>query len=184
MDYIFLTGLIGAIILVVGAAWPESKKIKDPKHSVKNWLLGLGVIPMLLYSIFGYMQGGPIFFIFLQALIAVASVLMMLNTDDRLDMAVISICGLGLIIWSLYLFEGFNTIFFILGLAGIGLGYTFKMGTLRRSISLMFGGALIAFFSYLEANWIFFWLNVFFALFSTYYVILPFLKAPRKPRPS
>jgi hypothetical protein len=171
MDYIFFTGLTGAIILVLGAAWPESKKITHPTHSVKNWLLGLGVIPMRLYSIFGYMQGGPIFFIFLQVLVAIASVLMMLNTDDRFDFAVITICGLGLIIWSLFLFEGLNTIFFILGLAGIGLGYSFKMGTLRRSIALMLGGALIAFFSYLEANWIFFWLNTFFCLFSAYYVL-------------
>ena len=171
MDFIFFTGLIGSIILVLGAAWPESKKITHPTHSVKNWLLGLGVVPMLLYSIFGYMQGGPIFFIFLQALIAVASILMMLNTDDRLDMAVISVCGTALIIWSLYLFEGYNTIFFILGLAGIGLGYTFKMGTLRRSLALMLGSGLIAFFSYIEASWIFFWLNVFFSLFSAYYFI-------------
>jgi len=171
MDYIFLTGLAGSVVLVLGAAWPESKKIKHPTQSVKNWLLALGGIPMLLYSIFGYMQGGPVFFIFLQVLIAIASILMMLNTDDRLDMAIISICGLGLIVWSLYLFEGYNTIFFILGLAGIALGYTFKMGTLRRSVALMLGSGLIALFSYIEANWIFFWLNVFFALFSAYYVI-------------
>lgn len=184
MDYIFLTGLLGSIILVLGAAWPESKKIKNPLKSVKNWLLGSGGVVMLLYAVFGYMQGGAIFFIFLQVLIVIASILMMLNTDDRFDMAVIGISGLGLVVWSLYLFEGYNTIFFILGLAGIGLGYTFKMGTMRRSMALMLGSGLIAFFSYLEASWIFFWLNTFFCLFSAYYVILPFLSAPRKPRPS
>jgi len=35
---------------------------------------------------------------------------------------------------------------------------------------LALGGALIALFSYFEVNWIFFWLNVFFAIFSGYYV--------------
>jgi hypothetical protein len=44
------------------------------------------------------------------------------------------------------------------------------MGTIRRVLALTLGSALIAIFSYIEASWIFFWLNVFFALFSAYYV--------------
>ncbi|MCI0472463.1 MAG: hypothetical protein L0Y76_02650, partial [Ignavibacteria bacterium] len=94
-----------------------------------------------------------------------------LNTDDRIDTVVISVSGLVFIIWSLYLFEGYNTIFFIIGLSGIGLGYTFDMGTIRRPLALTLGSALIAIFSYIEASWIFFWLNVFFALFSSYYLL-------------
>ena len=96
---------------------------------------------------------------------------MMLDISDRIDTAIISIAGLILIAWSLTLFEGYNTIFFIVGLSGIGLGYAFEMGTLRRGIALTLGSALIALFSYIEASWIFFWLNVFFALFSGYYVL-------------
>jgi len=170
MNYIFLTGLIGSLVLVTGAAWPEIKDIKHPTKSLKNWLLAIGGFIMLLYSIFGYQQGGPIFFVILECLVAIASILMMLNTPDKVDTPILTIASLGFIIWSLFLFEGYNTVFFILGLCGVGLGYAFQMGSLRRSIALTLGSALIALFSYFEASWIFFWLNQFFAIFSAYYV--------------
>ena len=170
MDYIFWTGLVGSLILVTGAAWPEAKDVKHPAKSLKNWLFAIGGFIMLLYAFFGYQQGGPIFFMILEILVAIASILMMLNTPDKIDTPIIAISGLGLIIWSLYLFENYGTVIFILGLCGIGLGYAFQMGTLRRSIALTLGSILIALFSYIEASWIFFWLNVFFAIFSAYYV--------------
>jgi len=170
MDYIFLTGLAGSLVLVTGAAWPEQKG-KKAIHSVKNWLLGLGAVVMCTYATLGYLAGGPIFFIFLQAFVIIASILMMMETSDILDTAVLTISGLAFIVWSLFLFEGYNTVFFILGLTGIGLGYAFEMGTIRRSLALTAGSALIALFSYIEASWIFFWLNVFFAIFSGYYLI-------------
>ncbi|MBI5753704.1 hypothetical protein HZA40_00990 [Candidatus Peregrinibacteria bacterium] len=171
MDIIFLTGLIGSLILVSGAAWPNVGEAKHPVKSMKNWLFAIGGLVMLLYSFLGYQQGGPIFFVFLEVLVTLASLMMMLNLDDRIDAVVISIGSLGLIIWSLYLFQGYNTVIFILGLAGIGFGYAFNNGTLRRDVALTLGSILIAVFSYLEASWVFFWLNVFFALFSGYYLI-------------
>jgi hypothetical protein len=171
MDSIFLTGLIGSLILVSGAAWPEGKDVTHPVKSLKNWLFAIGGLTMLLYAIFGYLAGGgPIFFVMLEILVVIASLFMMLNIPDKIDTPIISLIGIGLIIWSLTLFEGYNTVFFILGLSGIGLGYAFTMGTLRRSIALTLGSILIALFSYIEASWIFFWLNVFFAIFSAYYV--------------
>lgn len=170
MDYIFLAGLVGSLVLVTGAGWPETKDVTHPTKSLKNWFFAIGGFIMLLYAIFSYQQGGPIFFVILEILVAISSVLMMLNTPDKIDTPIIVVSGLGLIIWSLYLFEGYNTVFFILGLCGIGLGYAFQMGTLRRSVALTLGSILIALFSYIEASWIFFWLNVFFAIFSGYYV--------------
>lgn len=170
MDYIFIIGLIGSLILVMGSAWPESKNTKHPTKSLKNWFFAIGGFIMLLYAIFNYQQGGPIFFAILQTFIVITSILMMLNTPDKIDTPIITMSGLGLIIWSFYLFEGYNTVFFILGLCGIGLGYAFQMGTLRQNIALTLGSALIALFSYIEASWIFFWLNVFFAIFSAYYL--------------
>lgn len=170
MTTTFLIGLIGSLILVTGAAWPESKDVTHPMKSIKNWLFALGGLAMLIYAILGYTEGGAIFFVILEILVVIASFLMMLNTDDKIDTAVISISGLGLIVWSLYLFEGYNTIIFILGLAGLGLGYAFDMGTIRRGVALTLGSILVALFSYIEASWIFFWLNVFFALFSGYYL--------------
>lgn len=171
MDINFLIGLIGSLVLVTGAAWPKNESAAHPAKSIKNWLFAVGGLLMLAYAILGYMSGGPVFFVFLEVLVVVACFLMMLNTPDSFDTPVISIVGLGFIVWSLSLFEGYNTVFFILGLTGIGLGYAFQMGTLRRDVALTAGSALIALFSYVEQSWIFFWLNVFFALFSGYYLI-------------
>lgn len=180
MNYIFLTGLIGSIILVLGSAWPESKSTTHPVKSFKNWCFTFGGAVMLFYSIFNYQQGGPIFFAILQIFALIASLLMMLNTPDKVDTPILTISGLGLIIWSLYLFEGYNTVFFIIGLSGIGLGYAFQTGTLRRSIALTLGSALIALFSYIEASWVFFWLNIFFAGFSAYYVYKGYARSVAK----
>lgn len=170
-DYIFLTGLMGSLALVTGAAWPEGKKTEHPIKSIKNWLFAIGGLTMLLYAIMGYMVGGVIFFVFLQIFLVLASVLMMLNAGDKIAIIAMSVCGSGFLFSSLYLFEGYNTIFFIIGLTGIGLGYTLKTGTVYRSLALTLGSALIALFSYFEANWIFFWLNLFFAIFSGYYLL-------------
>lgn len=175
-DYIFMTGAIGSLILVTGAAWPEIRAVNHPARSAKNWLFATGGALMLLYAIFGYLQGGPIFFMILEILVVIASILMMLNTSDKIDTPIISITGLGLIIWSLYLLEGYNTVFFILGLCGIGLGYAFKMATFRRNFALTLGSAMIALFSYFEKSWIFFYLNIFFAIFSLYYLIKGILR--------
>lgn len=162
--------LLWSLILVTGAARPvETTKI--PYKSIKNWLFGVGGLIMLLYAILGYLNGGPVFFIFLEVLVAISSILMMLNTNDRFDTTILSISGIVLIVWSLTLFEWYSTILFILGLIGLGLGYAFKMNTLRRDLALMIGSLFVAVFSYIEASRVFFWLNIFFALFSLYYTI-------------
>jgi len=168
MDPTFLIGLTGALILVAGAAYPE-RHVTHPAKSLKNWLFAIGGLCMLVYSTLNYIAGGPIFFIFLQALVNVASIFMMLNVPDTIDTPLIGLTGLGMIAWSLYLFEGYITVFFIIGLSGIGMGYAMEGGTFRRDAALTLGSALIALFSYLTASWIFFWLNIFFAIFSGYY---------------
>jgi hypothetical protein len=170
MNSIFLTGVLGSFLLVLGAAWPTTRAGKKPYQSIKNWLFAIGGYVMLAYAVLGYLGGGPIFFIFLEALIGIASIMMFLSVDDRIDAVVIGISGIGFVIWSLTLFEGYNTVIFIFGLVGIGLGYAFDDGTLRRDIALTVGSLLVALFSYLESSWIFFWLNIFFALFSGYYL--------------
>ena len=126
---------------------------------------------MFTYAVLNFIAGGSIFFIFLQILIAVSTLLMMLNTPDRLDTPILAIAGIGLVIWSIRLFEGYGTVLFVIGLVTLGLGFAMNMGTVRRNAFLALGSAIIAVFSYLMADWIFFWLNVFFALFSGYYVL-------------
>ncbi len=164
MDLAFVVGLIGSLVLVTGAALPERAGVQ----TWKNWLLAAGGVLMLIYSSLNYANGGPIFFVFLQILVNIASVFMMFNVRDDIDTPIMCLAGLALIIWSLTLFEGYSTVFFILGLTGIAMGYVMQTGTFRRSIALTLGSALIALFSYLSASWIFFWLNVFFAIFSAY----------------
>ncbi len=181
MDYIFLTGLLGSLVLVTGAAWAEPLKNTHPMKSVKNWLFGVGAVIMLLYSVLGYLNGGPIFFALLESLVVIASVLMMMNIDDRISAAIIGISGALFIVWSLSLFSGYNTVVFILGLTSIGLGYAFKMGTHRRNLALTLGSLIIATFSFLESSWVFFWLNVFFAIFLRYYFVKDYL-SPKKTK--
>lgn len=162
-------GLLGSIVLVIGAAW-EVEKVSHPIKSKKNWLFATGGILMLIYSLLNYFEGGSIFFVFLQALVNIASILMMANTPDEVDVPILSTAALALIIWSVYLFEGSNTVFFILGLLGIAFGYTFENGSVRRDAALTVGSFLIAGFSYMEMDWIFFGLNIVFGLFSSYYL--------------
>jgi len=168
----FFLGLLGSIILVTGAAWSEGKDLNCPMKSVKNWLFAIGACVMVVYSLLNYLTGtGSIFFVFLQAFIIIASIMMMLNTKDKTDLIVMTLAGAGFIVWSLKLSEGYATIIFILGFVGIGLGYTLQMNTVRREAALIGGSLLIAIFSSLEANWIFFWLNIFFAIFSAYHMV-------------
>jgi hypothetical protein len=169
MNLILLQGILGALILVSGAAYPI-KKEKHPLQSTKNWLFAIGGLMMLIYASLNYIYNdGAVFFILLQGLVNVSSIFMLSNTSERYSSPIIISLALLLIIWSLTLFEGYNTLFFIIGLSGIALGYVLKAGTFRRNLALTLGSILLATFSYLAADWVFFWLNVFFAVFSGYY---------------
>ncbi|MBI1812194.1 hypothetical protein HY285_00175 [Candidatus Peregrinibacteria bacterium] len=163
-----IVGLAGSAILVLGAAWPD-RAVLHPRESLKNWLFAVGALCMLFSSILNYQAGAPIFFIFLELLVTFSSVLMMLNVPERIDTPLVLLASLAMIVWSFLLFHDLGTVFFVIELSGIAVGSILKTGTARREIALILGSALIALFSYLTATWIFFWLNVFFALFSGYY---------------
>ena len=167
MTPIFLLGLFGSIILVIGA-WLPDKPVKHPVQSLKDWCFAIGALVMLVYSVINYINGAPIFFVFLEGLVTLSSAFMMLNIDDRIDTPIVIAATIGLIGWSISLAQGSDVIIFIVGLAGIAIGYVLKGGTVKRELALIIGSVLIALFSYLSATWIFFWLNVFFALFSAW----------------
>jgi len=170
MDMIFLTGVWGGLVVVLGAAFPEEKG--RPITSTKDWLLATGALILMTYAVLNYLFGtGSLFFVFLEGLVIVASVLMMLDTSDKIDTIVLGLAGLGFVAASLLLYEGLSTVYFILGLTGVALGYALKTGSIQRFTSLVIGSVLIAWFSYLSADWIFFGLNVFFAVFSAYYLV-------------
>lgn len=178
MDITLSVGIIGSLILVLGAAWPEHKRGK-PITSTKNWLLAFGGFLMFAYAILNYINGGSILFVILEVMIMISIVLMMLNTNDHIDSIVLLITSAILTICSLILSRDYYTILFIIGLMGTGLGYAFKPRTLRRTIALTLGSMLIAIFSYLEASWIFFYLNIIFMLLSGYYLI-QYIRLSRK----
>ena len=80
-EYIFWLGVLGGVILVAGAAWPPGKS-KVAWKSVKNWLFAIGGLTMLAYSALNYMDGVPIFYLFLQLFVNVTSVMMLLDVPD------------------------------------------------------------------------------------------------------
>lgn len=170
MDTIFLTGLIGSLFLVTGAAWKNPKKNQHPAKSIKNILFAIGNILMLIFAVFGYLEGSPIFFIFGESLIGVSTVFMLLNANDRWTSLGVGLAGFGFLLWSLILFEDLDTVWFVLGLTSLSIGFILKK-TFQRNLILAIGSAFLALFSYFEASWIFFWLNLFFSLFSIYHVV-------------
>jgi len=170
MNITYAIGIFGSLLLLCGAAWPEKRSMNVPTNSIKNWLFLTGSLILLAFSILQYKNGGSIFFVILEILVNISSILMMINASDRIDTVIIGTSGLALTIWSLLLFEGYETIIFILGLCGISLGFALQMGSTKRDIALTLGSLLIAIYSYMEASWIFFWLNSFFTIFSAYYL--------------
>lgn len=170
MELSVIAGIVGSVVLLIGAIWPL-EATKKPTKSIKNWLFASGSFIMLLYAILGYLAGWSIFFIVLELQVLLAVVLMFLGTKDRINSRLISIAGLFLIIRSVLLFGGANMVLFIFAFIILWLGYAFKMNTIRRYLWLTIGGALIALSSYLDASRIFFRLNIFFSVFSLYYAI-------------
>jgi len=88
-------------VLVIGAAWPVPNKEIHPVRVVKNWFFLIGAVIMLLFAFLGYLQGGSVFFVFLEVLTIIASILMMLDLDDRIDAGVLIVVGGVLAAWSL-----------------------------------------------------------------------------------
>lgn len=123
---------------------------------------------MLAYSIINYFGDGSIFFVFLQILVNLAGLLMLLNAKESLSSIIIGLGGVFLVGWSLTLFEDPGTLLFIVGLIAISFGYIFDIASLKRYQALALGSALVAVFSYLQGDMIFFWLNTFFALLSAF----------------
>lgn len=169
-DFIFGLGVLGGIILVLGAMWP-AKKVQIPRNSVKNQLFAAGAIILFTYAVLNYLYGtGTLFFAILEVLAIVSSALMLLGISEKISTRIISVLGIGLVIWSIFIAKDYFAAIFILGLIMVSWGYILESGTTKRNLLLAVGSLLIAFFSYLGSAWVFFWLNIFFAGFSFYHV--------------
>lgn len=158
MDLRFFVGIIGSVILVAGVIIPVLRW--------KDLLFTIGNACMFAYALIGYLTGGPIFFLILQIFVALSTVCMLLKVPDHVDTPILGVTGIGLVAWSLSLFEGYSTAVFVIGLALLGIGFAMNGGTKRREAFLMSGSIVIAVFSFLVKDWIFTGLNVVFAFFS------------------
>jgi len=165
----FYVGLMGASVLVLGYAWP-AKKIKNPRKSFKNWLFVLGALFMLIYSYFNYLLGGAIFYIFLQLLANLASLFLMLRINKKASIVFIILASIAFIGASLFYFEDFSTVLFIIGLSLIAVGYILDSGTVKRNVMLCLGSMFIAIFSYIEGNMIFLYLNILCSIFTIFHI--------------
>lgn len=170
MDLSFLTGIIGASILTIGAAWPI-EKTNVPTKSVKNWLFVVWSLIMLLYTIFWFINGGGIFYLYSEILIGIASILMMITTKERMNLRIIGILWLLMIILSIFSFPGFPALLFMIAFIILSLGYVSDMHSKNRYLWLGIWGLLIALSSYLGASRIFFGLNTLFGLFGLFYLV-------------
>ncbi|MEZ4932300.1 MAG: hypothetical protein R2788_09295 [Saprospiraceae bacterium] len=170
VDNLFV-GIAGSLLLVIGAAWPEKKSINNPRDSIKNWMFLIGNLIMLGYALLQYLQNGVVYFVLLEILIFIATILMMLNFKDKWKAISVGISGVFLTGWALLLFDKMHVLIFITGLITVGLGYVFENNTLRRDVALTVGSLLIVAYSLMEEEWVFFWLNLFFSIFSGYYLI-------------
>lgn len=164
-------GIIATIFLVIGAFYPI-ENVEKPVYSVKNWIFTVGSLTMLMYAIAGYLAWWQIFFIYWELLIALACLLMMLDINDRRDGSIITVASIGLFVWGFPSFQSTDMFLFSIAFLVLGLGYVFDMNSIRRYIGLTLWGIFIAISSYVDGGWTFFWLNLFFAIFSLYYTIL------------
>jgi hypothetical protein len=168
-DLIFGLGVLGGIVLVLGAIYP-AKKVKIPRNSVKNWLFAVGAVLLFAYAVLNYLYGtGTLFFAILEVLAIVSSGLMLGGIPAKFSTKIISALGIGLVGWSIFIAKDYFAAIFILGLITVSWGYVLPSGTAKRNFLLALGSLLIALFSYLGEAWVFFWLNVFFAGFSFYH---------------
>ncbi len=178
MNITDLIGIIGSVILLIWAVYPEETRVTSPIKSKKNWLFAIWCFSMFIYALLGYLSWSTFIFLLLEVLIMIAITFMMLDIDDRVDTLIIWGLWILLGLWALSLFPNFMIFYFILGMIGLSLGYAYKMFTLRRYIFLTLGAFFLALFSYLGASWIYFRLNALFMVACLYYVIKHF-HAPR-----
>lgn len=158
MDERLWIGWLGAFILVTGAATASSER--------KNRLFALGNLCMFTYALLGSLQGGPVFFLILQSFILLATVCMLLKVPESSAAPVLAMGGVLLVVWSLLLFRDFTTFIFVVGLMLLGIGFALRSGTVRREVAFMLGSAVIALFSFLMGEWVFFVLNILFTTLS------------------
>lgn len=94
---------------------------------------------LLIDSVLNYLTSSPVFFVFLEAFIVFDAVLMFIGVPDNIDGPLVGTVGLAFIALSIYLFSGYETIIFVLGMIGVGLDYVLDTGVRKTRNSINFG---------------------------------------------
>ncbi len=166
IHYVTGLGVLGAIVLLIGAAFPPKKN-----EHITEWLFIFGNALMFFYALLNYLHAkGLFFFILLQILVNVGGWLGLAKLKQGVKSKVVGLLGLAMILWSLFLFEDTSNIFFIIGLTLLALGFAFDKGR-SKQLLLTIGSSLVAYFSYVVWDPVFLVLNSFFALFAAYYYL-------------
>lgn len=175
MDITSLLGIVGAVLLVIAALYP-TKIITTPATSLKNRLFALGSFMMLLYAGMWYLAGWSNVILLTEILIVMSCIFMLTNIRVRVATWIVALFGILFLIWSLWSFGWYdNILLFILGGIVLSIGYVAPMQSYQRWIGLTLWGILLVIFSYIWSSWIFFWLNIWFALGTGYCLLRLFL---------
>lgn len=153
-------GLIGSAILVFASSLHYSKK------SIKKYLFSFGNLCMFAYSLLNFIDGGSIFFIYLQILINFSSLLLWLDIKDKYDQPLVLSLGALLTYFALTIHLDYLTLTFVIGIITLALGFSTDTKKPTHNLFLFAGSLLIAIFSFIQKDLIFLILNAFFALFS------------------
>lgn len=126
---------------------------------------------MIIYAVFRYMAGGSVFFLLLEAMMLLATVLMLVQAKESISRTLILIMGFLLSATAFFIKIDPETLIFVAGLTIVSVGFTSGANTIRRNALLALGSGLVALFSAIQHDPVFLWMNVFFALFSLYHVV-------------
>lgn len=164
-----IVGIVASTFLVIGALLPDAPNV-HPARSLKNQCFAIGNIGMIAYAWMRFLEGGSVFFLFLEAMMMLSTILMLTNAHERLSQMLILPTGMLFSLAALLIDIELATLLFVIGLTVVSIGFISRGGTLRRSIFLTLGSGLVAVFSAIQHDVVFLWMNAFFALFSLYHV--------------
>ena len=153
-------GVLGSIVLLLASGLHYSKK------NIKKYLFTIGNLLMFAYAILNFIDGGSIFFIYLQILINFSSLLLWLNIKDKYDQPLVLSLGAILTYFALTINLDYLTLTFVIGIITLALGFSTDTKKPTHNLFLLAGSLLIAIFSFFQKDLIFLILNAFFALFS------------------
>lgn len=163
-------GILGSLVLTVGAALPEASSKKVASYKVpKNLILSLGNLMIITYAILNYLisDASPLY-VFLEGLILLATIFMLLDIPDRVEIPAVIIATLAALGLSFWWSQDLSVWWFVLGLGGVSLGFILPPTGSIRSIAFTVGSGFICIFSFLHSDWVFFGLNLAFALVSVW----------------